>query len=86
MTKTPSANSPDEGAKRDWRSWEESRKDPQRALRVAKAEWEDYEVVCHHDETNRNADINAFIRRRIKAFRRKNPDVKLPSDQPPANF
>lgn len=80
MTKTPDDASPAKGAKRDWRSWEESRKDPQRALRVAKAEWEDYEVVCAHERTNRNSDINAFIRRRIKAFRRKNPNVPMPSD------
>lgn len=80
MTETPPDNSSAKGGKRDWRPWEASRKDPQHALRVPSTEWADYKVVCDHEDTNRNADINAFIRRRIKAFRRKNPDVKMPSD------
>lgn len=83
MTETPPADSPDRGGKRDWRPWEASRKDTQRALRVGEPEWKDYEVICDHEGTNRNADINAFIRRRIKAFRRKNPGVPLPSDGMP---
>lgn len=80
MPEMPPDPGPAKSAKRDWRPWEAARKDAQRALRVGSAEWNDYEVVCNHEGTNRNADINAFIRRRIKAFRRKNPDVQLPSD------
>lgn len=80
MSETPPGPGPAKNAKRDWRPWEAARKDPQRALRVGDPAWDDYEVVCDHEGTNRNADINAFIRRRIRAFRRKNPDVPMPSD------
>jgi predicted GIY-YIG superfamily endonuclease len=66
---------------RDWRPWEATRTRKQRALRVTDEDWADYSAVCEHEDVMRDAYINAFIRRRIKAFRRKNPEVPLPSDK-----
>lgn len=80
MTETPQEPTPAKGGKRDWRPWEATRTEKQRALRVNEADWNDYTAVCEHEQVGRNADINAFIRRRIKTFRRKHPDVPLPSD------
>lgn len=51
-----------------------------RPIRISNENWADYEVVCAADGTDRAKDINEHIRRRIKAYRRKNPDEQLPSD------
>jgi hypothetical protein len=51
-----------------------------RPIRISEGEWADYEVVCDSDGTDRAKDIRAHVQRRIRAYRRKNPDATLPSD------
>jgi hypothetical protein len=71
---TPGASTP----KRDWRKW---RSDRPRQIRINDADWADYELVCKAEGTDRSSDIRTHIERRIKAYRRRNPDAVLPSDQ-----
>lgn len=77
----PVTTTPPEGPKyarnENWREWNVT---SNRAIRISEGDWRDYKVVCDTDGTDRTKDINEHIRRRIKAFRRKNPDVQLPSD------
>lgn len=49
-------------------------------IRVPKDDWDDYDAVCTHAGTNRSEALRKHIRRQISAFRAKNPDVRLPSD------
>lgn len=51
-----------------------------RPIRISEGEWADYEVVCDAEGTDRAKDIRAHVQRRIRSYRRKNPDVALPSD------
>lgn len=51
-----------------------------RPIRISDGEWADFEVVCDADDTDRAKDIRAHVQRRIKAFRRKNPGIQMPSD------
>lgn len=67
--------------KRDWRPWEQTRADKQRALYVGDDDWNDYGALCEAEGVKRNADLRAFIGRRIKALRRKHPDVPLTGDR-----
>jgi len=80
----PVTTTPPEGPKyarnENWREWNVT---ANRAIRISKGDWHDYEVVCAADGTDRTKDINEHIRRRIRAFRRKNPDVPMPSDSEP---
>lgn len=51
-----------------------------KAIRISEGDWADYEVVCAADGTDRTKDINAHIKQRIRAYRRKHPGVAMPSD------
>ncbi len=62
---------------RNWREWNVTKN---KAIRISEGEWADYEVVCQADGTDRTKDIRAHVQQRIKAYRRKNPGVQLPSD------
>lgn len=62
---------------RNWRNWNSTKA---KAIRIGEGDWRDYKVVCDAEDTDRTKDLNEHIRRRIKAFRRKNPNVPLPSD------
>lgn len=62
---------------RNWRDWNVTKNRP---IRISDGEWADYEVVCAEDDVKRAEDIRAHVQRRIKAFRRRKPDVRLPSD------
>jgi hypothetical protein len=83
MTETPPDDTPTGAIKRDWRPWEATRTEKQRALRVTDATWADYSAICEAEGVKRNIDLNILIHRLIKAFRRKRPDFKLPSDGRP---
>lgn len=63
---------------RNWRNWNVAKNRP---IRITDGEWEDYAVVCSADGTDRAKDIREHVQRRIKAFRRKNPGVRMPSDE-----
>lgn len=62
-----------------WRRWLSQ---PNRQVRISEGEWADYEVVCAADGTDRAKDIRAHVQQRIRLFRRRNPDVAMPSDTP----
>lgn len=62
---------------RNWRDWNVTKN---KAVRIKEGNWVDYEIVCAADGTDRTKDINAHIEQRIRAYRRKNPGVQLPSD------
>lgn len=64
---------------RNWRKWNSTKA---KAIRISEGDWRDYKVVCDEDGTDRTKDINKHIRQRIKAYRRRNPDVEMPSDRP----
>jgi hypothetical protein len=51
-----------------------------RPIRISEGEWADYEVVCAAEETTRAEDIRAHVQKRIRSYRRKNPDTAMPSD------
>jgi len=67
---------------RNWRNWNSTKA---KAIRISEDDWADYKVVCDAEDTDRTKDLNEHIRRRIKAFRRKNPDVPMPSDSEPGS-
>lgn len=62
---------------RKWRRWLGM---PTRMIRISDGEWADYKAVCDAEKTDRAKDVRAFVQRRIRAYRRKHPDVALPSD------
>jgi hypothetical protein len=73
----PRPTEPKLARNRNWRNWAVTKNRP---IRISDGEWADYEVVCAADDIKRAEDIRAHVQRRIKAFRRKNPGVRLPSD------
>lgn len=62
----PTANAPD-----TLNGMPNQPKTPNRAVRVADDDWDLYGQVCAAEGTNRTADLNAHIQRRIKAFLRR---------------
>lgn len=61
----------------NWRDWNVTKNRP---IRISDGEWADYKAVCDAEKTDRAKDVRAFVQRRIRAYRRKHPDVALPSD------
>jgi hypothetical protein len=73
----PEPTEPKHSRNRNWRSWNVTKNRP---IRISEGEWADYEVVCAAENTDRAKDVRAHVQRRIRAYRRKNPDATLPSD------
>lgn len=42
------------------------------AIRVEPDLWREYGLACEADDTNRSADLRAFMQRRVKVWKRKN--------------
>lgn len=77
VTDSP-ANEPKYARNRDWRRWNVTKN---RVIRVPEAEWRDLGFVAKAEGSDRTTVLRDLAQRHIKTWKRKHPDVLLPSEQ-----
>jgi hypothetical protein len=77
MTDTPPEGQPKLARNRKWRDWNVT---TNRAIRMSDGEWADLGFVASKEGSDRTAILRAASQRHVKAWKRKNPDVALPSE------